>query len=780
MPASEDQNIQTGPQDDSELEQYGVWVKAGPEDVDDSDDDAFGLADLGEDELEEADHDLLAVSTDTDTLEVDSPPEEAFSLDDIASDETLTDDGLTLDDEDSLSLDIPEMDSDDVETESEPAIDELELDSLQLDGDDDFADISLDDAASVEADDAPLELTLDDAPELEEAGSDLPSAPDGDDLLSLDDDDLESPSDDMEELGLDTTIELDVAEPLDAEPVDGLGEHDIDLGAVTDSNEELEPLEEAEASGGSGIDIEDSLPGDANDLALDLNELDVDAFEEPTEGQAEEPIEEALGSDELEEAESLDLTLDDSDDADLDALDLDGDAEVAELDLSSLPEGEDEFEALSEDDITDQPDDELPELEQDDELDLDMSFDDVAAVEDDLTAPLEESSAADTAAINDMFDDEPSAPAADARSLSLLESIERELTSIRTELSELKGELATLRTDAPASADPLVATDEEPAAGFFDDDDDETIALTGDELDNIMNTAEFTEETGQPTEPDFEESLGDQPVQEITLEDAQEEADPIDLTLDDDLSLDEDDLSLRGDDLSLREDVSIDVETPTSDDLLVGSDDAVEELASLDIDAELADVPELDDDSAITESSEPLDLAPEPLEAEPLDEEPLEALDADPIDELEADPIELDVEDVEPEPVAAEESEAEFDLDALDAEPLPQADEILDDDPTTEALTEEEQSLLVGEDALETGLPPVDDEPVAAAAAIDQIPTDEDTPIPENLRGELRSVLNYMDKLLDSLPEAKIQEFASSDHFKVYRRLFEELGLEEE
>ena len=38
-------------------------------------------------------------------------------------------------------------------------------------------------------------------------------------------------------------------------------------------------------------------------------------------------------------------------------------------------------------------------------------------------------------------------------------------------------------------------------------------------------------------------------------------------------------------------------------------------------------------------------------------------------------------------------------------------------------------------------------------------------------------MLQYMDQLLESLPEDKIQEFAQSDHFTVYRRLFEELGL---
>jgi hypothetical protein len=47
----------------------------------------------------------------------------------------------------------------------------------------------------------------------------------------------------------------------------------------------------------------------------------------------------------------------------------------------------------------------------------------------------------------------------------------------------------------------------------------------------------------------------------------------------------------------------------------------------------------------------------------------------------------------------------------------------------------------------------------------------------DGVKDELRAVLSYMDKLLASLPDDKIQEFAESEHFEVYKRLFEELGL---
>jgi hypothetical protein len=49
--------------------------------------------------------------------------------------------------------------------------------------------------------------------------------------------------------------------------------------------------------------------------------------------------------------------------------------------------------------------------------------------------------------------------------------------------------------------------------------------------------------------------------------------------------------------------------------------------------------------------------------------------------------------------------------------------------------------------------------------------------IPANLKQELKTVLSYMDQLLESLPEEKIEEFAKSEYFDTYKKLFEELGL---
>jgi hypothetical protein len=81
------------------------------------------------------------------------------------------------------------------------------------------------------------------------------------------------------------------------------------------------------------------------------------------------------------------------------------------------------------------------------------------------------------------------APAPDL-STQLLMKIAEELSSIRSELSNLKQEFRVLRREGPAEEGA-----ESQGHGFFDEEDDEKISLTGDELDTILHTTDFTEES---------------------------------------------------------------------------------------------------------------------------------------------------------------------------------------------------------------------------------------------------------------------------------------------
>ncbi len=56
-------------------------------------------------------------------------------------------------------------------------------------------------------------------------------------------------------------------------------------------------------------------------------------------------------------------------------------------------------------------------------------------------------------------------------------------------------------------------------------------------------------------------------------------------------------------------------------------------------------------------------------------------------------------------------------------------------------------------------------------------PNHDTKQLPEDLKNDVKSVLLYMDQLLENLPEDKIMEFAKSEQFTTYKKLFSELGL---
>ena len=91
---------------------------------------------------------------------------------------------------------------------------------------------------------------------------------------------------------------------------------------------------------------------------------------------------------------------------------------------------------------------------------------------------------------------------------------------------------------------------------------------------------------------------------------------------------------------------------------------------------------------------------------------------------------------------------------------------------------EEEEDLVLAaqeEPPVKVAAPPI------APAAKPSAPAPTKSAQPEQdgdrLKTEIKTVLSYLDKLLDSLPEEKIEEFARSKYFDTYKKLFEELGL---
>ena len=78
-------------------------------------------------------------------------------------------------------------------------------------------------------------------------------------------------------------------------------------------------------------------------------------------------------------------------------------------------------------------------------------------------------------------------------SSDILLKIAGELSSIKQELVSLKSQIAAMKSESGAArsegSEDGQGADGGKAGGFFDDEEDETIALTGDELDNILNTS---------------------------------------------------------------------------------------------------------------------------------------------------------------------------------------------------------------------------------------------------------------------------------------------------
>jgi hypothetical protein len=452
----------------------------------------------------------------------------------------------------------------------------------------------------------------------------------------------------------------------------------------------------------------------------------------------------------------------------------------------------------------------------------------------------------------------PSDAASAALSTQLLMKIANELSSIKNELSTLKGELSAIHSEKP----PGGSTED---AGFFDEEDDDKIALTGDELNNIIHTADFTEETGfdagdsladnfaapdtsaEPTEPvepaeakappsaAGEEIIYDglgRPLNRKISGDSDASA-PLELQKNTDLKtlqengvepmtpapedtsyLEEDPLVEESLDLSdavIEEpDLSdglqdIPLEEPPLDSLSLIDLENMEEGApaeEADIEATVAEEPSFEDitfddlpdpqefsapenttelvnledgeiDLSVFEDDFLTGSGDDSAEAENVDELSFEVLGEDaelPVQENVQDnlitedsfePIILD-EDGQAEEVTIDEDleqslpddmKIELDFPSFDIDEIAQ-DREADDDKNFE--------FPGSAEIADAGEPPVSTEEVSQATKM-----------------ELKDVLVHMDKLLESLPEEKINAFAQSEHYNTYKKLFEELGIQQ-
>jgi hypothetical protein len=447
-------------------------------------------------------------------------------------------------------------------------------------------------------------------------------------------------------------------------------------------------------------------------------------------------------------------------------------------------------------------------------------------------------------------------------STQLLMRIAQELSSIKDELSSLKKELFQIKNTAVEPAE------QSGGGGFFDEEDDEKIALTGDELNNILNTADFIEETGTDDEipaeavsfPDFPEQLSE--FEEISLAG---------------FEVEEDDLPAAGGVFTLpAENAEVPPEleqlmekgvepmtpAPEEDTSFLADDPIISDLpgnesfnSSFDFEDAVIEEPDLSGELQDNPIEEPslenisleLDMELPSMEAEDLpdsggDIEEIELSLNDPGESSESVSVEL------PDEISQDNDlldDVDISLDDLiDISSADEAPEIVEDDNTydqvipegflvesedspapeeileTNELLESAEDTLVLDDILkiedvqddasiepDTVTGEIEDEAVPAeeedGVTVDADFAEEETAgislpdeadveeadsaetnqavdvsaIPPGIKNELRSVLSYMDHLLESLPEDKIEEFAKSEHFDLYKKLFEDLDL---
>ncbi len=363
-----------------------------------------------------------------------------------------------------------------------------------------------------------------------------------------------------------------------------------------------------------------------------------------------------------------------------------------------------------------------------------------------------------------------------AASSEILARIEDELRSIRADLTQLRSELSGMRKPGAEPAPSAPAAGGETQSGFFDEDEDETIALTGDELDNILNTAEITEEVAEAAPVDETMDLTEIP-EETPQAGAQEDI----------LGLEPAEAPLDSSAESLAEELPAELELESlssegdgqkSD---AGSSDLLPEL-------DLEGIPEIETtEKGVEQVEETGDLETLDLEEEASDVEALEQLTpqsrTEQADELAGD-VDLEALAAEAESLENEEAGAppteDLELgeleavteDAGGAAAEPKEIEIaFENEPTTDLASEP----ALAEEVLEVEeVPPSREAGTRAPAGREGAAA-----IPDDLKDEIRTVLKYMDHLLEALPDEKIQEFAKSDYFVMYKKLFEDLGLGE-
>ena len=886
--------------DSKNLDKYGVWVKNSPKDI------------KGEDfEMPENAIDDIDLPSDDEMFnDIDFP----LTAEDLPKEENKEQEQTEISDLD-IDIDIPEMSEESSEETSadENADTTLSADELlNITGDmeggaDENADttLSADELMNITGDmeggadeNADTTLSADELMNITEGQN----AQDGMDDFNLDDLDMtsEEPKAAQEEPAVEDAAEEPATEEISLDDIPD-GEVDLDDFMGSDS-----PAPSVDSTPDGEVDLSDFMGGDDGEVDLgafmddapsskkeakpeeinDEQSLDIDvsfddtatdiAMEDNTQEEAEAPAEEKKPA-----AAGEDMFAEFGDGAEIQkaAPSAISGGDTEEIDLSDFGFDDDD----SNIGMTNGPDGAAQQKAEVVDYEMKVSADDdskTPSVQDVLSGNVEsaDESDADDFAATESAAAPAASPEISQKGQEILSQIMGELSSLRDEIKNLKTDFEGLKDRPTPAAEnasiPAAKTEaeKEENTGFFGDDDgDDTIALSGNELTNILSSAEFSTEepAGEPAiqesaEPEFEETAigGEEISMEINDSDMEEptidttEITPEDLAgttdefgeenvlpeeisvpkIDDDITVESSSSDLMDSvvntdmdqpqetfnseaiDEIMQEDVSIAdslddekinyMKQDLENDDLVSVDDIVQENVSMqddsdnvavgigdDINAafEEADATEADiTDSALAEKdayeNSVSDIMKENVSLQE-DSDNVAVGVGDDINAAfeEAEAVESDITDSALAEKDAYENkkamEDEFSLDIGDEpeDPVPETldESVLRDSSDSEPAIDDtviDESIF--DDEPETSVDvPVQETAAAAATIAAAGAASEKTAISKDLKSEIVSVLSYMDQLLENLPEEKITEFAKSEHFVTYKKLFDELGL---
>ena len=381
----------------------------------------------------------------------------------------------------------------------------------------------------------------------------------------------------------------------------------------------------------------------------------------------------------------------------------------------------------------------------------------VAEVADSITAPILDEGELET--------EKPS-----TQMTAIFSQIVTELSSLKNEIASLKNEFETLKNEKQPENLKLESNDSGNEGFFSNSDEDDTIALSKDEMDNILNTADIaqaekTEEKESEKTEATQENISE--PEELSSEEPEFKEEPKTTDETENLFGSADDVAdISDEDILSDDDFAMEfesaqtenIEEPTLDDVdytnISKENDLPEEIS----------VPKNDD---ILVESSPTDLL-ETKDSENEGKNSSDSFDEDPFELSAVEPsISETLTDEKLDYLSKTPEEAEQNVNPEEVLELPESEE-------TENAKENESAEEVETEKTEATQENIS-EPEELSS--EEPETKESKDISDDLKTEIKSVLSYMDQLLENLPENKIAEFAQSEQFDTYKKLFKELGL---